>query len=151
MNTLPISAVCIFCEDVRNEANGGETFIGVLPDGVSVEALPGIINRLTTHTRITFPPAQAPKSLRSSLRIERVGITLYDSDIESAVIERAARESLEQETPLATVINRVVMGDLNIPEPCRLLSCLNIDGEEYIVGTLRIEIADPQSSPGTTG
>ncbi len=150
MKTLPISAVCIFCEDVRNEANGGETFIGVLPDGVSVESLPGVMNRLTTHTRITFPPAKPPKSLRSSLRIEGVGIVLYDADIELTVVERAARESLESGTPLATVINRVVMGDLTIPEPCRLLSCLRINGEEYIVGTLRIETADPQSNARST-
>lgn len=139
MKTLPISAVSIFCEDIREEANGGETFIGVLPDGITVPALPGVLHRLTMHTRITFPPSKPPKEIFSRLIIEGTDEPVFESEVESSIIRQASTETRDFGTPLATVISRVVMGDIPIPDKCRLVSLLKIDGVEYVIGSLRIE------------
>ena len=49
-----ISALTLFCEDIRQELTGIESHIGVLPDNIGVPMFPATIAKLGLYTRITF-------------------------------------------------------------------------------------------------
>src|ERR1700710_2233278 len=64
---LPISAMAIFCEDIREEVGGSVTLVGVLPDNINVgkfsptevpvaHSVNRMLSKLCIYARLHFDP-----------------------------------------------------------------------------------------------
>jgi len=97
-----ISAITLFCEDVRNEANGAETFIGVFPQNVTfVGTPPYLMPKLGIVTKINFTPDDVPA---------RLTVKLYDFN-KSVIINNVVDSSLIEEAKAG--ISTTGMGAIN--------------------------------------
>src|SRR5262245_31880489 len=90
-----LSAVALFCEDIREEKAGTYTIIGIFSDNISVPGLPFAFAKLGIYARLTFPVSDAPSPI--ALRLveadgKEVPLTVFGEDI----IETARKQSIEK-------------------------------------------------------
>lgn len=57
MNNSQISGFALFCEDIREEAKGTETLVGILPASLSVSSMPLNFLKLCVYARLKIPKA----------------------------------------------------------------------------------------------
>ena len=63
----PITAIALFCEDIREEQQGTSTIIGVLPDNLSVGPGPGFLPKLAIYLRIQIDHAVNVNTIRARI------------------------------------------------------------------------------------
>jgi hypothetical protein len=143
-----ISSFAFFCEDVRREASGKETFIGVMADVMHFSALPGKVRRLQVYYRIRFEVGKTynqiiipsveldgnpvePASPHAPLPLEMIGEVLKRAEKRGqSYVTVAARVHLPEPFP--------------VQAPGQMLAFLNIDEEKMPCGALTfVERSDP--------
>ena len=93
---MPLTAIAIFCEDIRTEQSGIETLIGIMPDNIIVMAeepkdgARQALSKVGLYTRINFDKGAVPS--RMSIRLldpmgEEVGTTEVDQAVFAAAVE----------------------------------------------------------------
>lgn len=143
---LPISAVSIFCEDIREEKSGQDTIIGTLPDNIEVPHVPGVMPKLGLYVRIHFDIDKMPRSVSGKL-VNTDGSVIPFQDWEAAAIAKTFADSKKNQAPLVGLIMKLVAGPYPIPKTGKLLAIVIINGEEFIAGALNIIAPASASSP----
>jgi hypothetical protein len=111
--TIPISAIALFCEDIREEKAGTQTIIGITPDNLEIPASAGVLPRFSFFIRLNFDPDE-------KLSAGKIRITFPNGQvdepitIEEEVFEKARKEAKEQGSPIAGIFSRVVAQNLPI-------------------------------------
>lgn len=139
MKLLVPSAVAIFCEDIRTEQDQQNTIVGTMPDNLQVGVAPGVLPKLAVYVRATFDPAQMPTSFETILRFSD-GRELSRTPFDAAALKQSAAQTLKQGTPVASVLTRIVASPFPITAAGQVLAIVEIDGEEFTVGSLNIEV-----------
>lgn len=150
MNYLPCSAVAMFAEDLRDEQAGTHSLIGIMPDNIEVQSMPGMMTKLAVYTRINFSPDTMPDRLEVLLRVTGDGSILNLSIIPREILQQSVADTMAKNGPLVTIINRTVAAALVIPHPDRLESVVKWNDEEIIAGSLNITLPDGVNPGDTT-
>jgi hypothetical protein len=133
-----ISAVALFCEDIRNELEGGKSLIGVLPLGISVPAAPGRPMDLGLFIRVLIDPSWTGDLITCHV-VMLSGEEIDCGEINSTNIESMKAAAKSPDAPLVTTIHGTIIVDEIRTGWLRVL--LRADGEETEIGVLHIVVA----------
>jgi hypothetical protein len=138
-------AIGFFCEDIRQETNGVETIIGVMPDNVAVEGA-GIMPKLGMYVRIHVTPDIDVQGISAS-------VDFFDGE-HRQLIGAFSRDQIETEKENArnsgsSLIGFIIRGLLTpfpVPHlgPVRLKA--KVGEEEIICGGIKFVAAIATSS-----
>jgi hypothetical protein len=116
--------MALFCEDIRDEANGILTLVGILPDHINVANPPDKdgnapipdpaaqhknLSRFSVYARIGFDPDYDLGEPVFTLKLPH-GEILALGTVTADVVTKAKREAKERGTPLAGIVFRVAFG-----------------------------------------
>lgn len=141
-----VSAVALFCEDVRRERVGRTTLIGVMPDVLLITKFPHEIERITAYFRIKFDPAGDYKeAIYPSIDWDGFPAEPREPSepMPTEIIQRAITKAKERNIPFVTLTGRVIFNvPLSIKKPGQMLAFLNVGAEKVLCGALTFISSD---------
>ncbi|MGQ3299657.1 hypothetical protein [Reyranella sp.] len=147
----PVIALALFCDSIRREIGGIDSLVGILPDSVALEEIPGMVPRIAFYLRLQIDPKIDPNPMEITIRMldgsrESLG------QIDAAVVNRA--RELAADKPYAGVIVRSHLAPVAVAAPGRIEAYLSTGvGEEILCAHLtflRQEGADSKASSSST-
>ena len=139
-----ISAVALFCSDVREEKGNTVTIVGVLPDNLNVQKLPGALPKLCVYVRIHVGVDVDPGTMYTRLVMD--GKEIGRIDIQSKVVDAARARSKDSGKAYAGLISTFVMAPLAIAKPGLMQALVTVRDNEIVAGSLYLNEV-PQSQP----
>jgi hypothetical protein len=136
----PVSAICLFCEDIRTEANEVNTLVGILPDNLNVPGIPGNMPKLGMYVRINLDPAAEPCSISLELALPW-GDVIPLGEIDQSLIAKARKDAQNSRAPVAGIISRSLFSPFPILGEGRIRAIAKIRDEPVTVGSLNIRLA----------
>ncbi|WP_315775098.1 MULTISPECIES: DUF6941 family protein [unclassified Bradyrhizobium] len=142
-----ISAFALFCEDVRKEAAGRTTIIGMMGDTIHVPDFPSVFPRVTCYFRVKFDVnGNYDKPLVMDLEASETNIV---QEIKRAaprdLIDRAIANARNRGLIYGSISGRVRMDEpLEFPKPTVIYAVLRYGDEKMICGVLNV--ARPSTS-----
>jgi hypothetical protein len=130
----------MFCEDIREEKNGQDTIVGVLPDHIEIPRLSGSFAKIAVYLRFAFTPDSSVSNI--SYWIEMLDGTKIKKEVDGKLILKAKDDSRESGHPLATIIARIRMGPVLVNNEGRFNLHASIDGDETLVSSLNVKLAN---------
>jgi hypothetical protein len=134
---MEFTAKTIFCEDIRNEASGLVSLMGVMSTTIRA-IIPGIIPRSGTHTIVEFDPKALPKSI-----VFRLDGPWPINGVEPFAVDHAAlKKILEpvqdyQSLPSVRISLNGLLLNFSIPTEGFLKAIVSVDGIEQQSGYVR--------------
>lgn len=146
MDNASISAMSLFCESIRVELQGSETYVGVLPDRITATDFPFAFPSLAIVTRITIPKAVSFDSARMELWWP--GDTDTPSHMEEfppiGEIAEVVDDSL---LPMNAIIARLRANNVEIKESGLARVLIVIDDLTIISGQMEIQDGREPTAP----
>jgi hypothetical protein len=134
-----ISAFALFCEDVRREASGKETLIGVMADVMTFPAFPARVRRIQVYFRIRFEVGKKYNQIIVPT-LEWDGKPVDRDSPEPLPVEMIERSLIgaeKRKLSYATAAIRVRLDEpLPVQSPGKILAILNIGDEKMLCGAL---------------
>lgn len=139
------NCMAMFCEDIREEATGTHTLVGVMPDNINLGGAPAeaeaiFFPKMGIYLRINLDSSSKPRSAVSA----RVTIPGADDvslgEVGSELIEKAYTDSESHGTPAAGLIFKSVISPMQFRKPGLMIVYATIDGKEIACGSLNILI-----------
>lgn len=151
MNSRNLLATGVFCDDVRMEADGRATILGVMADNIAVSGFPGVIPKLGLYARIIFDPNDPPFGLSVKLISSSQEDPLMVASIDQDLIDQATLEALNSENEIAGTVVTAVAAQFVLDSAVRLKLVLESPEESFTIGYLRVEsIEVAQAELGTS-
>jgi hypothetical protein len=141
---MTTSVVAFFCEDVRQEAEGKFTLIGIYPDNMSLQgsvpegqsiALP----KMCVFARISFDPHDDTAIAAKMLNPD--GSETSFGALDQKAITEAKNSALQQKNPIAGVNLIVQSTPFLVPAFGRYLLEITVGKETFVAGSLNISSA----------
>src|SRR5690554_1201278 len=109
--TQTVSAVAIFCEDIRNEAGPGRqnTIVGTLPDNIQADGPPimdgqrPVLPKFGVYLRVNIDIENKPNSLSAKV-VDASGATVTQTEWTQAVINSAYEGAKNSKMPVVGFI-----------------------------------------------
>ncbi len=145
---IPVSAVCVFCEDIREEKSGQDTIVGTLPDNLLAQPAPppspnvkAFLPRVGVYLRVHLDAERdIPKEISAKI-LSTDGQIVVQSKWERAVVEKAFAESKTNHMPLVGLIFKAVASSFPITiEGGKVTAVVIVDGVEHIAGALNVVV-----------
>jgi hypothetical protein len=149
------SAVCLFCEDIRQEMSGQDTIVGTLPDYLIIEGMSPTsppkamrtVTKLGFYIRINIDTnSENPKNVSAKV-LSINGDILAESEWDSDVIEKTFADAKTKQMPLVGLIFKAVASPLPIAESGKIRAIATVDGTDYLAGVLNVTVASALSPP----
>lgn len=142
----PFRALTIFCEYLRTDASGVDTLVGVFPGSLNIPKpspdieLVGV--PIHTYSKIEFLCSDGvPQNCALTLRYD--GKDLFNNIVDSSLLLKEFDSAKEQGLEKAIIISRTQGQGLVLPAISgNLQSFLNLDGEETLVGEIKMNFLD---------
>lgn len=135
---MPHSVIAFFCDDIRAEASGQHTIIGLLPDNIAVPRVPITIPKLAIFTRVQLdaakPPTQIQVSLKNCSGTDMPAMPQWDTE----VIAKGLAGAKEHQSPIFGLIGTVIIAPFVINALGHITCSVSIDGEVYVAGILNV-------------
>ena len=147
------SGIGLFCDDIREEATGVVTLVGIYSDNVEVQQFPGRFPKLGIYARVIFPtdcPTQQPKIFMRPSPDGKEEVELFSWDADRFEKEREASRNLG--SPIFGFIARAIVSPLALERPTRFQVVLRDSDGEAPIGTLNVQLKSkslPQLSSQT--
>lgn len=158
----------MFLEDVRQESNGKNLFIGVFGPMMIVPSFPFTVRQLIARMSFTTSPDAIPHSLRFVVHVGGKPVrevTVPAQDLANAKAERAKIKPKGDQDVFLRVNSFVDLARLEISGPCRIATYVEAGGRAYrgtslevlddaearqkgIGGPVAPTSADAESNPG---
>src|SRR3569832_1087611 len=118
---IPLSITSVFCEDIREEANGVITIVGIMPDNVNVEMpkegqtglTSPFLGKICIYVRMGFDPTYVLDEIKLRLTMPD-GTQLSLGSAPSDVLKAAGKQDRERNMPIAGVFSRAVLGGFSL-------------------------------------
>jgi hypothetical protein len=135
-------AMGLFCEDIREEKQGTDTLIGILPDNLfapvveeTAQTRKPVFPKLALYVRINLSSDAPVDTLSIKLRLpdDRViNLTSFENEL----IEKSRLEA--SGSPFFGLVSKVVFGPMPIPVDGRFVAIVELNGSETVCGSLRV-------------
>jgi hypothetical protein len=133
-----VRAMGIFCEDIREEAQGMHSIVGIFPDNLNVPHVPGAVPKIGFYVRITVP---------GSAEVEEASVAILFPDgeertllsLEKELLAKAAQEARDTDMPFGTVVAKAIASPFPFPSVGRFKLVLRVDGAELVCATLNVQ------------
>jgi hypothetical protein len=142
--TFPVSAVAMFCSDVRDELQGALTVVGIMPDNIRLPEIPAAIPQLTILVRIHLAVASGLPDLRVIVRAPD-GSIIIQKDVDRPMMEGACRAATLDGNPLFGVNFRLSAAPFPVNQSGRYAVFIVVNGEENEIGSSQMLTGDPPS------
>ena len=136
-------ATGLFCEDIREEKQGTETLVGILPDNMFVPILgeaeqsgQPVFPKLALYVRINLHPKALVDTLSIKLRLpddKVLNLTTFEKEL----IEKSRRDA--SELPFVGLISKVVFGPMPIPVDGKFEAIAELNGSDTVCGFLGVK------------
>lgn len=145
---LSVSAMALFCEDIREEKGDTVTLVGLLPDTVTIEQPTSnggaeqttkLISKLCVYVRVNFDPdmrLEPPKIWLVMPDGERLGM----GSVTPEIIQKAQSESKAKGNLLAGIVSRVIMAGFR-PLNGSVKVEVDVGDETILAGALTFNLA----------
>jgi hypothetical protein len=149
---IPISTICVFCEDIREEKSGQNTIIGTIPDNIIMQKTKNVsapipnlrtaLPRLGIYLRIHLDANRPrPKDISAKI-IDPAGQAVIQTTWEKNVLDNSFSDSRKNGFPLVGLIFTSVMAPFPIPEEGgKITAMVTIEGIEYVAGALNVIVS----------
>ena len=141
----PLTAVALFCEDIRQEKAGTDSIVGIMPDNAEVGKIPGTFPKIAIYIRIQMDPTADPGPISLELRMPN-GEIQPGGAFAPEVVAKSLADTREQKSPIASLILRSIVVNLTVKAPGRILAVLKHGKEETLCGFLNI-LGPPNPAP----
>src|SRR4051794_40800732 len=143
-----VTALALFCEDIRREGGARDTLIGVKADTTRVPNFPGRFKNISAYFRVRFEIGkQYPDPV--GIEVEAEGMKIEQDSptgpIPPELIESAIKNATAVGSPYATIIGRIEFEGLVIPQPVTLKAMLRVGSQTELCGILNI-VAETKSA-----
>ncbi len=138
-----IAATGLFCEDIREEKQGTDTLIGILPDNIVVRALgqseqsgQPVFPKLALYVRINVSSETHIETLSVKLRLPDgsvLNLTTFDKEL----IKKTQLDA--SEAPFMGFLSKTVFGPMPIPMEGRFEAIVELNGGEIVCGFLNVK------------
>lgn len=139
--------VALFCEDVRVEASGQETLIGIFGDNLAVTQVPGLMSKMSIYIRCNFASDFDLKTLSHKF-ISPSGSVLHEIPIGQKMITDAIEQVRVENSPMLGIKISAIFAPFAINEYGRHSLLSYVNEEEYLTGFANITASPP--NPGST-
>jgi hypothetical protein len=139
-----ISAVALFCEDIREEKAGPDTLIGIYPDNVIVPAIPYAFPKFAIYLRVNMDPTCDPQSFTLRIRMPD-GNEPIVSEFDEEFVAKTKSGVQASGAPLLGFISRITTGNFPVSAPGRILAIVKMGDQEFLAGALNVQAAPPPS------
>lgn len=156
--TDTLSAMALFCEDIREELGGSLSLVGLLPDTINIvpaqrpgappppgqgtggkPAAPPRPNRMLTRLciliRINFDPDDEFETLQVRVTMPNGSARVFD-EIAPATLEQARAHARESGLAMAAIVSRHVFNNFQAGKPGLLKAEVLCDGKSTLAGAL---------------
>jgi hypothetical protein len=136
-----ISAFAFFCEDIRREASGKETFIGVMADVMTFPAFPAHVRRLQVYFRMRFDVGWSyDQNITPALELDGNIVEAEGTKTDPIplnMIKQSIIRAEKRKLPFITIGGRVRLKEpFPVQSPGQLLAILNVGDEKRLCGAL---------------
>lgn len=138
-----ISAIVLFCEDIRQEVGGQYSLIGVVGDNLNVLGVPGAIPKFAIYVRINFSIDAEPREFQIFL-INPDGERILVSTIPKAMVESSILDAKEQGNRIVGIVSHMIAAPFPINSVGRYWIELVWGGGSLFLGSLKIGLGDDQ-------
>jgi len=134
-----ISSVALFCDDIRFEKSNQETLVGVFPDNIEVENLPGVMPKLSIFVKVNCSAGFNLRSLTNRF-IDPEGNIIFENSAEQQIIDQAAKDAEQEQSPSFGVKSTIISAPFQFNISGRYLLVSVINDEECLSGFLNIKV-----------
>jgi len=135
-----ISAVALFCEDIREEKIGTETIVGVFPDNVNIQKVPGIFPKICIYVRLHFRPDVEPGRILTRI-IMPDDTEANRNEIQPQLIKQAREQAMADGSPYAGLITKFIISPMQVTSIGRIRAMVTVNGKECIAGALNLRLS----------
>jgi hypothetical protein len=132
---MALSAVALFCDDIREERLGTLTLVGVMPDNVEVPAFPGALAKVGIYVRIHLDPNTDPGAIELLLTFTD-GVQHKIGELPKELVDKSRADALAGGNPIAGLIANLSASPFPVPQAGRALVSLKYGDETQVVGGL---------------
>jgi len=132
-----ISAITLFCEDIRHERNGIESLVGLLPDNISLPEFPSTIAKLGIYTRITFSAGEEPQPFELIVT-DVLGTEISLTKVGSDDLEKI-RSSVSSDTKFFGLKSISTFINYSVPHEGSLHASIRFAGRNILTGGLNFK------------
>lgn len=132
-------ALCLFCEDIRQEQGSQETLIGILPNNINVQSLPGMMPKLGVYVRYHFSIDYRPKSVQSFF-LDTEENEILKMGIDESLLSETFSSSKRLNQPILGFMSRAVTAPFVFNHEGLYKVITDVDGEQFVAGILDIRV-----------
>ena len=137
------SIIGLFCEDIRAEASGMHTLVGVLPENIDFPKWPAIFPKLYLCVRYSINPAVDPGPISVNWVMPNAA-TIAEVVLDQEMVRKSREAANANGAPLVGFISQFVVSPLQLSAPGRMLAVAHVGDESFVCGSLYVNVkADP--------
>lgn len=149
------SAVCIFCEDIREEKSGQDTIVGTFPDNLVVEGAPppipnskGIMPKLGIYLRVNVNTDGDKPSNISAKVLGSSGDIIAQSGWAPDLIDHSFEDAKRNQLPIYGLLLKLVAAPVPIANG-KITVIVTVDGVECLAGALNVILPSASAQPAS--
>jgi hypothetical protein len=141
-----ISAVGVFCEDIREEAANKHSLVGILPDNINAPALPSVLPKLGVYVRVIADVSWKPAPIALHLRPPDGTTHQLGAFPMEGIAEELARAKAGK-SPFVTFVFQAVAAPFPLLSEGRIFLVVTVGKREFRCGMLNVQlVASPSST-----
>jgi hypothetical protein len=135
-----VSAVALFCQDIREEKAETVTLVGIFPDNISVASIPFTFPKLAIYARILFPVSDEPPATVALRLVRPDGTETAMANFATDFIRKGREQAVAKGGVNAGLIGTAIMAVFPITQAGRMDVIAKIDGNDLVCGTLNVHV-----------
>jgi hypothetical protein len=136
------AAIGLFCEDIREEKQGTDTLVGILPENLLIsQKPPAVLSKLALYVRITLESATNIESINIKLRTPE-GTVLDLTTFDANLIKKTKQEASESNNPFVGLISKVVFGPFQVAKAGRYEALVELNQEVSVCAFMNVKFVE---------
>ena len=142
---MDVSAVAIFCDDIRPETAGTVTIVGVYPDNLKVPKLPGALPKVSVYARLHVRPDYAPGPIVARV-VMPDGAEASKNEVDGDLVRKTLEMARIDKKPYAGFILTFTMSPFSISQVGRVSVVISVGDQNITAGSLNVQLAQPPAT-----
>ena len=145
-----ISAIAVFCDDVREERSGMKSIMGIYGDTVAVPAFPGAMPKFGIYVRIHISMDFEPCELQIFLNYPN-GERVLVNTIEKSLVEKTLAESKATGNIIAGIYSIQIAAPFPVDQEGRIFVELESQSAKLTLGSINfIQSEEKEATTAST-